>query len=297
MAFSTENLFAEMPVHASSWIDRWSTAEPGVKAERIETGHGLGRLAVDEDAIWVANATSETVTRIERRTALADWRADLDHRPEAIAIGTEAVWVLAENGWLWRFHPDGTSEGVARTGRGARDLVCDAESVWVLQGDGDLAAFDQSTGEMTVEAKIPRGARQILLTDDDLVAVTGGGNRVCRIHKDRGTVVAETKLPADGSCAALDAGTLWVACSRLRSSRWGALVRCRPGDDDPHRGPRTAERAAGDRRRAPSPLGCLRTTGRSAERRGPGRADLRRNEPVGPDRFGPSTTSRSPETS
>jgi hypothetical protein len=28
--------------------------------------------AIDEDAIWVVNATSETVTPIDRRTALPD---------------------------------------------------------------------------------------------------------------------------------------------------------------------------------------------------------------------------------
>jgi hypothetical protein len=221
----TENLFVgKPPLPATSWIDRWSIVEPGVKADMIETGHGRGRIAIDEDAIWVANATSRTLTWIDRRTAVPDWRAGLDHQPEAVAVGTEGTWVLAENGWLWRFHPDGTSQGVARTGRGARDLVCDAESAWVLQGDGDLAAFDQSTGEVTVEAKIPRGARQILLADGALIALTGGGNRVCRIERERGTVVGRAKLPADGNRAVVHDGALWVACERFRSTRWGALV-------------------------------------------------------------------------
>ena len=221
-----ENLFVDnRPVPATSWIDRWSTSEPGVKADMIETGHGRGRIAVDEDAIWVANETSETLTRIDRRTALPDWRADLDHQPLAVATGTEATWVLAENGWLWRFHPDGASEGVARTGHGARDLTCDAESAWVLQGDGELIAIDQSTGEVMVEAKIPRGARQVLVADDWLIALTGGGDRVCRIEREGGTVEARGKLPADGTRAAVHDGALWVACSRFRSTRWGALVR------------------------------------------------------------------------
>jgi hypothetical protein len=92
-----ENLFVDKrPVHATSWIDRWSTREPGVKADMIETGHGRGRIAVDEDAVWVANETSETLTRIDRRTALPDWRADLDRQPLAVATGTEAAWVLGE---------------------------------------------------------------------------------------------------------------------------------------------------------------------------------------------------------
>jgi hypothetical protein len=225
----TENLLVgDRPIPATSWIDRWSTDEPGLRDEMIETGHGRGRIAVDEDAIWVTNATSETVTRIDRRTAVPDWRSDLGHQPVAVATDPEAAWVLAENGWLWRFHADGSSEGVARTGRGARDLVCDAESVWVLQGDGDLAAFDRSTGETTVEAKAPRGARQILRHDDALVVLAGGGRQVCRIERDRGTVEAEGKLPATGDIATLHDGALWVACSRRLSGRWGAVVRVDP---------------------------------------------------------------------
>jgi hypothetical protein len=220
-----EALFEGSPIHASAWLDRWSTTKPVAKATMIETGHGPGHLAVDRDSIWVANETSETLTRIERRTAVADWRTELDHRPVAVATGRDAVWVLAENGWLWRFRSDGTSEGIARTGRGARDLVCDDESTWVLQRDGDLAAFDQSTGEVTVEAKIPRGARQLLLDDYGLVALTGGGDLVCGIEPEGGTVEARGKLPAEGTVATVHRGALWVACSRSRSTQWGALAR------------------------------------------------------------------------
>ncbi|MBS1844692.1 MAG: PQQ-binding-like beta-propeller repeat protein [Actinobacteria bacterium] len=221
----TENLFASVPIHATSWVDRWSIHEPGVKADMIETGHGRGRLAVDHDSIWVANATSETLTRIDRRTGAAEWRSDLDQQPLAVAAGRDAAWVLADNGWLWRFRSDGTSEGIARTGHGPRALACDGESVWVLQGDGDLAAFDQSTGEVTVEAKVPRGAHDLLFADGGLIALTGGGDLVCRIAPESGSVEARGKLPQDGTVATVHDGALWVACSRLRSTRWGALAR------------------------------------------------------------------------
>ncbi|HEX4306244.1 MAG TPA: hypothetical protein VHZ54_09425 [Solirubrobacterales bacterium] len=221
----TEYFFEKRPMHATSWVDRWSTVEPGVKADMIETGHGPGQIAVDENAIWIANATSKTVSRIDRRTARVECRTELDHPAVAIAAGTEAVWVLGENGWLWRFHPDGQGEGVARTGRGARDLVCDRGSTWVLQSDGELVAVDQVTGENTVESRIPRGGRQIFHHDDALIALTGGGDRVCRIETEGGTVEAQGELPAAGTRATLLGSALWVACSRFRSTRWGALVR------------------------------------------------------------------------
>lgn len=225
MRFTSENLFRTPPLHASAWIDRWSTAAPDTRGDRIETGHGLGRMAVREDAIWIANATSETVTRIDRRTARVEGRTSLHHGTAAIAAGTEAVWVLGTNGWLWRFHPDGEGEGVARTGRGARDLACDPRSVWIIRRNGELVGTDQATGETTVEAKVPRGARQILSADDGLIALTGKGRRVCRVARDTGSVEAEVRLPARGVRAAIHRDALWVACGRRRSSSWGALVR------------------------------------------------------------------------
>jgi hypothetical protein len=78
---------------------------------------------------------------------------------------------------------------------------------------------------VTVEAKIPRGARRLLVADGGLVALTGGGDHVCRIERENGTVVARGKLPAEGTVAAVHDDALWVACSRLRSTRWGALAR------------------------------------------------------------------------
>jgi outer membrane protein assembly factor BamB len=226
-----ESLFESKPAHLTSWVDRWATDEPEVKDDMIGTGHGRGRIAVDEDAIWVVNETSETLTRIERRTVQPDWRADLEHQPLAVATGAEAAWVLAENGWLWRFHPDGASEGVARTGHGARDLACDDRSAWVLQGDGDLIAFDQWTGEVAVEAKIPRGARRLLVADGGLIALTGGGDHVCRIEPEGGTVVARGKLPADGTVAVVHDGALWVACGR-RGDKESTVVRVDPGSGE-----------------------------------------------------------------
>jgi DNA-binding beta-propeller fold protein YncE len=221
---SSENLFRTPKLQASAWIDRYPAAVPGPKVDRIATGHGFGRMAVDADSIWVANASSETVVRIDRREGRVGSHVELGQHPEAIAIGTEAVWVLGANGWLWRFRADGEGEGVARTGRGARDLVCDERSAWVLRANGDLLAVDQSTGEATVEAKVHRGGRQILRVGDDLVALSADGRRVCRIARDSGAVTAEARLPARGVRAVVHDNTIWVACARRLSGSWGALV-------------------------------------------------------------------------
>jgi sugar lactone lactonase YvrE len=222
--FTSQNLFTSPTQRASAWVQRYSVSAPARKEDRIETGHGFGRLAVDGDAIWATNAASETVMRIDGRSGRVDSLAKLHRAPAAIAVGTEAIWVVCGNGWLWRFDRGGEGEGVARLGRGARGLACDRQSVWVLRGGGELVGVDQVTGETAVGTKLRRDGGQLLHADGVLLALTGHGSRVCRIDPAGGRIEAEAELPHRGVRAAVLDGTLWVACGRRLSSRWGALV-------------------------------------------------------------------------
>ena len=223
-SLSPQSLFSSPTVRPTAWVRRYSTSVPRVKEDRIETGHGFARLAVDGEAIWVTNALSKTVMRIDGRAGQVDSRIDLRRTPAAIAVGTEAIWVVCTNGWLWRFRPGGEGEGVARLRDRARSLACDRESIWVLHAGGQLVGIDQATGETTMESKVRRGARQLLHSGEALVALSASGSRVCRLAPDSGRPEAEAKLPARGVRAALHDGTLWVACGRRRATRWGALV-------------------------------------------------------------------------
>lgn len=222
--YRVRDLLSSPTLRATAWVRRYSTSVPGVREDRIETGHGFGRLAVRDGAIWVTNAASNTVARIDGRSGQVDNRADLRRTPAAIAVGTETIWVVCANGWLWRFQPSGEGEGVARLEDRARGLACDRESAWVLHADGRLVGVDQATGETMVEAKIRRGGRQLLCADGALVALSANGSRVCRVAPDSGEIEAEARLPARGVRATLHDGTLWVACGRRLVSRWGALV-------------------------------------------------------------------------
>jgi hypothetical protein len=219
----TRDLFSSPTQFATAWVQPYSTSAAEVRGDRIECGHGSGRLTVDGDSIWVTNAASESVMRIDGRTGQVESMVELGRAPAAITVGTDAIWVVCGNGWLWRFNPDGLGEGVARLKRRARDLASVRESVWVLHASGELVSVDQGDGEIRVETKIRRGGRQILFAEGVLVALTAHGSRVCRIGPDGGTVEAEARLPGRGVRGAVHEGTFWVACGR-RAGRWGALV-------------------------------------------------------------------------
>ncbi len=220
--FQPRNLFSSPRLRATAWVDRHSTSAPGAKEDRIETGHGFGRLAVERNAIWVTNAASRTVVRIDGRNGQVSNRADLRRPPASIAAGNEAIWVVCSNGWLWRFQPSGEGEGVARLDDGVRGLACDRESVWILHANGRLVSVDQATGEITRKVRIRRGGRQLLHADGVLLALAG--SHAYRVATSNGTVEAEAKLPARGVRAALHDGALWIACSRRLAPKWGAIA-------------------------------------------------------------------------
>ena len=111
-------------MRATTWITPYAASEAGPGGERIETGHGFSWLAVDDNAIWATNAIGKTVTRIDARTLAVTNRSELRRMPAAIARGTNAVWIVCANGWLWRFRSEGLGEGVARLKDHVRGLAC-----------------------------------------------------------------------------------------------------------------------------------------------------------------------------
>jgi YVTN family beta-propeller protein len=59
----------------------------------IPVGHDPFAIAVDDEAVWVANRTDFTVSRIDPRTNRVTATIRIGNRPQGIAAGDGAVWV------------------------------------------------------------------------------------------------------------------------------------------------------------------------------------------------------------
>lgn len=221
---SPSSLLITPKVRPTTWIAPYSASDPGSNGERIEIGHGFSWLTTDESGIWATNGAGKTVTRIDARTLQVTNKIDLRRTPAAIAAGTDAVWVVCANGWLWRLHPDGSGEGVARLGNHVRGLACDSESTWVLHANGDLVQVNQATGETVIEPRIGRGGRQLLYVNGAFVALCWNGRKAHRVSPTLEHAEAKVKLPAQGVRGAILHDTFWVACGRRFSPEFGTLV-------------------------------------------------------------------------
>jgi streptogramin lyase len=122
----------------------------------LPPGSGPADLAIDAESVWIANAGSHTVTRIDRQTGKAVQSTNVVDDPTAIATSDSAIWVASETG-------DSLARIDRSTGRVAtrREAVCDApvdlvtmgSDVWVgCAGSHELVDLD---ADANVIARLP----------------------------------------------------------------------------------------------------------------------------------------------
>jgi streptogramin lyase len=99
-------------------------------------GVGGARIAVANDAIWVAEYARNSVARVDRRTGSIT-HIPVSSRPTAIAVGEGFVWVTSQkpHNAVWRIDPK-TREttAVIPVPATVRDVTTGAGAVWVTSG-------------------------------------------------------------------------------------------------------------------------------------------------------------------
>ena len=126
--------------------------------ERWDTGLSVDRIAVTEDAVWIADILAPSVTALDRDT--------LDPLGEPIEISGGIDSIVAHEGDAWVLDRgtgvvtriDGTTLAVSRTarvGNDPADIAAGLGAVWVADGEGSLYRVDAST---LVVQEFPIGA-------------------------------------------------------------------------------------------------------------------------------------------
>jgi YVTN family beta-propeller protein len=123
----------------------------------------LEGIAADDQAVWVAEHSNNSVVRIDVKTNTVAKRFAVGFRPVGLAIGEGAVWVASN--WadeLWTIDPKANEvRGPAiRVGRAPLDVAIGWGSVWVTNsGGGTVSRVDPRTRQ--VVATIPVGPEPI----------------------------------------------------------------------------------------------------------------------------------------
>lgn len=120
-------------------------------------------VAADDQAVWVAEYSNNSVVRIDSKTNSVAKRFTVGFRPIGLAIGEGAVWVAsnwADEVWTIDLRADEVRGPAIRVGRGPINVAVGWGAVWVTNsGSGTVSRIDPRTRQ--VVATIPVGPEPI----------------------------------------------------------------------------------------------------------------------------------------
>jgi len=190
-------------------------------------------VAVSEDAIWVTNGSSGTVTRLDPLSGLPLGAPIRTGRfPSALAVGAGYVWVVnSGDGTVARVDPreDVVVGRRLRVGADPQAIVVGLGSVWVAnRSDGTVTRLSSATGRPIGEPILVGGAPTALAVTTDGILVLDVGDRwLLRLDRE-GRVRRLAGLRGFPAGLAVDrTGAAWVV-----DTRSGTLTRVTAG----HRG-------------------------------------------------------------
>lgn len=181
------------------------------------------RLAVTDDAVWVAGAATAAspggIARIDRSTEVVTF-VTLDITAIAIAVGDDGVWAAGPRvaatsagpapAFQWAIHRIDPETGsilqtvTSSSGAFPVDVAVTDDGVWVLlqanKRRGGLVRIDPTTGALTDETPIEGDAVRLVATDDEVVVgsdtsgLSGRSGAVTLVDPGTRIVVASTAL-------------------------------------------------------------------------------------------------------
>jgi streptogramin lyase len=120
------------------------------------------KIALARDGIWVSDALSHAVARVDPEQLQVTYRRRL--AGDGIAVGAGAVWSADGRSSVWRL-ADGAAQRI-HAGSGAIDVAAGQRSVWVVNWRGRTLA--------RIDASRRRVVRRFLLGREPVAVAVGG---------------------------------------------------------------------------------------------------------------------------
>jgi serine/threonine-protein kinase len=156
-----------------------------VRDRAIEAVRQPFGVAVDAQRVWVVGADGE-LAGIDPRTGRRLVRADLGIQADAIAAGFGAVWVAnVTAGTVTRVDVSTGTTGELRTigtGSGTADVAVGPDAVWaVASGAGTLVRIDPSTGRAERTEPVRGGLDRVAVGEGAVWVVSAGAGKLFRV--------------------------------------------------------------------------------------------------------------------
>ena len=185
-------------------------------AVTIETGAYPEAVAVDSDAVWVANHEDSTVARIDPVTNKVTATIETPAGPVGVAVGFNAVWVtnLADD-TLARVDPaTNTITATIDTGSDPVGVAVDADTVWVVEaGDNTVSRIDPATNSITATIDIGASPQAVAVGSGAVWVTSFDDGTVARVDPVTNAVTATIATGRNPVGVAVGGDAVWVANS------------------------------------------------------------------------------------
>jgi YVTN family beta-propeller protein len=181
-------------------------------------------IAVGEDAVWVVNAFDGIVTRIDPNTNAAQTVA-LRPGVEGLAVGAGSVWVTnAVEGVLTRIDPQSLRTEGFRIGGRPGAVALGGGFLWIADGEPDgVIRVDPLSGEMRGRIDLRVKPTQVAVGEGGVWVTSRLSDTVIRIDPSTLTVAATIRVGNEPTGIGVGAGAVWVT-----NAADGTVVRIEP---------------------------------------------------------------------
>lgn len=209
----TENESFGPTAETTQTTEGGSTPDPGPGDAVIPVGARPFRVAATDDAVWVTNNESTTVSRIDPATNEVVDTIDIGGQVVGVAATDEAAWVVnTEANTVVRVDAvtgEQTSVGVGDRPRIAS--VTDADC-WVTNlGDNSVSHILLATNEVTANIEVADDPRGLIADGSTVWVASYGAGVVTRINGDTNQIEAEIAVGGNPVSVVTTDGAVWVA--------------------------------------------------------------------------------------
>ncbi len=204
------------------------------------TGAGQSGFAFGEGAVWVATY-SGLLVKIDPHSRRVTRSVSLGIEPSSLAVGAGSVWITDANSpTVLRIEPeyarvvqriDLPTDGVAQpsvTGT----VAVGAGSLWVAHGLSRVARLDPDTGRLLASIEVP-AAHSVAVGDGSVWVAGSDAGLLAKIDPATNSVVARVKLQPYLCCVAVGGGYVWAMNWRVwKLSPEGEILSSVPIDGD-----------------------------------------------------------------
>lgn len=189
-----------------------------LKPDAAIEGSGDRRLALAANAIWVSNASTGSLVRIDPKTNTAGKPVSLSPAGSAACqpvVGAfKSLWVaLCGSKGLARFDEAAEKPPVAVSVaiRSAGPLVTGTGSIWMITDTaGTITRIDPDTNAAVAEITVPSGANAIAFGLGAIWVTSSAGSTVTRVNGDTNVVVETIKVGRGPTSVAIGEGSVWT---------------------------------------------------------------------------------------